>query len=68
MQAGEQQAVDDRDKVEIENRAEVRLTTHKIAWKRMIGSIDAANPFAEAGSGRADFERADNRTDAFGYR
>ena len=51
MQMSERQPIEVREIAETQDRADLRQTAHKIAWKRMNGSIEAANPFAEADPG-----------------
>jgi hypothetical protein len=41
-----------RDTPEAPDPAELRRIAHKIAWARMNGSVDAANPFVEADPNR----------------
>jgi len=52
MQASERQPIEDREILETQDRAELRRAAHKIAWARMNGSIDAANPFVEVDPNR----------------
>jgi hypothetical protein len=47
MQISERQASEVREITETEDRTDLRRAAHKIFWKRMNGSINAANPFAE---------------------
>jgi hypothetical protein len=42
----------DRQPADVPDPAELRRAAHKIAWTRMNGTIDAANPFVAADSGR----------------
>jgi hypothetical protein len=51
MRTSDQQPVEVREILETD-RAELRRAAHKIAWTRMNGSIDAANPFMEADPNR----------------
>jgi hypothetical protein len=48
MQVSDRQPAEVREILETPDRAELRRAAHKIAWTRMNGSIDAANPFMEA--------------------
>jgi hypothetical protein len=48
MPASHQQPTEVREILETHDRAELRRAAHKIAWARMNGSIDAANPFVAA--------------------
>jgi hypothetical protein len=41
-----------REIAETQDRAELRRAAHKIAWTRMNGSNNAANPFVEADPNR----------------
>jgi hypothetical protein len=52
MKANDRQPSKVRDIVETQDRAELRRAAHKIAWARMNGSIDAANPFVMADPNR----------------
>jgi hypothetical protein len=47
----------DRVPAEAREQADLKRAAHKIAWSRMNGRNDAANPFAEAGL--ASVERRD---------
>jgi hypothetical protein len=48
MQIGDEQPTKAREIAEIEVLADLRRAAHKIAWARMNGSTDAANPFGKA--------------------
>jgi hypothetical protein len=48
MQVNDRPPVDVQTTSETQDPAELRRIAHKIAWARMNGSIDAANPFVEA--------------------
>lgn len=52
MQVNDRQPIEVREALEPQDREELRRAAHKIAWARMNGSIDAANPFVEANSDR----------------
>jgi hypothetical protein len=52
MSASDRQPTEVRESLETQDRAELRRTAHKIAWTRMNGTIDAANPFVAADSDR----------------
>jgi hypothetical protein len=52
MQINDRQPIDVQDTPETLDPAELRRAAHKIAWARMNGSSDAANPFVEAGPNR----------------
>jgi hypothetical protein len=47
MQLSDRQPTEVHELLEIQDREELRRTAHKIAWARMNGSIDVANPFVE---------------------
>jgi hypothetical protein len=58
MQVSDRQQTDVQDTPETQDPAELRRIVHKIAWVRMNGSIDTANPFVEADpNGRAAGKR-----------
>jgi hypothetical protein len=48
MEINNQQPSKVREIAETQDRAELKRAAHKIAWARMNGSNDAANPFVEA--------------------
>jgi hypothetical protein len=48
MEVNERQPRTAREIAETLDPAELRRAAHKIAWTRMNGSFDAANPFVEA--------------------
>jgi hypothetical protein len=50
MQVSDGQSTEAREIPEVGAQAELKRAAHKIAWARMNGSIDAANPFVEANS------------------
>jgi hypothetical protein len=52
MVVNDRQPSEVREIAETRNGAELRRAAHKIAWTRMNGSLDAANPFVEAGRNR----------------
>ena len=52
MQASDRQPTEVREILETQDQEELRRAAHKIAWARMNGSIDAANPFVEADPNR----------------
>jgi hypothetical protein len=52
MQLSDRQPTKVHDSQEALDPAELRRIAHKIAWARMNGSIDAANPFVEADPNR----------------
>ena len=62
MQIGERQPTEIRDIAEPQVQAELRRAAHKIAWTRMNGSIDVANPFLEADSNRIASEATGGTT------
>ena len=51
-----------REIAETLDPAELRRAAHKIAWARMNGSIDAANPFVEADPNRFKPRDGTNRS------
>jgi hypothetical protein len=55
-----------REISETEVQAELRRAAHKVAWARMNGSIDAANPFLEpnANRGASEGDKRHNRVRA----
>ena len=57
MQISERQPGEVREIAETRDRVDLSRAAHKIAWARMNGSIDVANPFVEANSNRAASER-----------
>jgi hypothetical protein len=48
MQVSDRKPTEDQEILEPQDREELRRVAHKIAWTRMNGSIDPANPFLEA--------------------
>jgi hypothetical protein len=56
--------MDVHDSLETQDPAELRRIAHKIAWARMNGSINAANPFVEADPNRAAPGKETNRSSA----
>jgi hypothetical protein len=52
MEINDQAPAKVREIAETQDRAELRRAAHKIAWARMNGSNDAANPFGEANPDR----------------
>jgi hypothetical protein len=59
VQVSDRQTTDVHNTADTQDPAELRRIAHKIAWARMNGSIEAANPFVEgnldrgaAGDGR----------------
>ena len=50
MDINERQPAEAREIAETQDRVDLKRAAHKIFWKRMNGSIDAANPFADADS------------------
>ena len=48
MKVSDRQPTEVREIAEYEVQADLRRAAHKIAWARMNGSIEAANPFGEA--------------------
>jgi hypothetical protein len=52
MKVSDRQPTEVREIAEIEVQADLRRAAHKIAWARMNGSIEAANPFGEANPSR----------------
>jgi hypothetical protein len=48
MEVGYRQPAEVQEILETQDRAELRRAAHKIAYTRMNGGIDAANPFMEA--------------------
>ena len=52
MQVSDRKPTEDHEILETQEREELKRVAHKIAWTRMNGSIDAANPFLEAGPNR----------------
>jgi hypothetical protein len=52
MEVNDRQPRKVREIVETLDPAELRRAAHKIAWARMNGSIDAANPFVQANPNR----------------
>jgi hypothetical protein len=52
MEINDQRPGKVRDTPETQDPAELRRIAHKIAWARMNGSADAANPFVEADPNR----------------
>ena len=48
MQVDDRQPSKVREIAETQDQAELRRAAHKIAWRRMNGSNNAANPFVEA--------------------
>jgi hypothetical protein len=68
MQISDRQPAEVREILETQDREELRRAAHKIAWMRMNGSINAANPFVEAdpsrfasGNGRSENEPSRHR-------
>jgi hypothetical protein len=59
MQVNDRQPAEVPEILETQDREELRRAAHKIAWARMNGSIDAANPFVEADANR--FAQGDGR-------
>ena len=59
MEVNDRQPRRVRENAETLDPAELRRAAHKIAWTRMNGSIDAANPFVEADPNR--FTSGDGR-------
>jgi hypothetical protein len=59
MQVSDRQPTEVQEIEETQDREELRRAAHKIAWARMNGSIDAANPFVEADASR--LARGDGR-------
>jgi hypothetical protein len=53
MQVNDRQPAEALEITEIHDRVDLRRTAHKIAWARMNGCIDAANPSVGAGSNRS---------------
>jgi hypothetical protein len=53
MQVSDRKPTEDQEILEPQDREELRRVAHKIAWMRMNGSIDSANPFLEAGRNHA---------------
>ena len=52
MQVSDRQPAEVQEILESPDREELRRAAHKIAWARMNGSIDAANPFVEVDPSR----------------
>jgi hypothetical protein len=52
MEINDQQPSKVREFAETQDRADLRRAAHKIAWARMNGRNDAANPFVEADPNR----------------
>jgi hypothetical protein len=52
MQVSDRQPTEVREILETQDREELRRAAHKIAWTRMNGSTNAANPFVEADPNR----------------
>lgn len=48
MQISDRQPTEVRESLQTQDQAELKRAAHKIAWTRMNGSINAANPFTEA--------------------
>ena len=59
MRVSDRQPAEVQELLETRDREELRRAAHKIAWARMNGSIDAANPFVEADPNR--FARGDGQ-------
>ena len=52
MPISDREPAEAHDILKIQDPAELRRIAHKIAWARMNGSVDAANPFVEADPNR----------------
>lgn len=66
MAANDRQPNEARELEEAKGRAELGRAAHKIAWARMNGSNNAANPFMEAGPDRST--PVDRTTRSSGHR
>jgi hypothetical protein len=52
MPASDREPAEAHDTPETQDPAELGRIAHKIAWARMNGSVDAANPFVDADPNR----------------
>jgi hypothetical protein len=52
MPVSDREPTEAHDTPENSEPAELRRIAHKVAWARMNGSVDAANPFVEADPNR----------------
>ncbi len=48
MPESDRQPAEGQEILETQDQVDLRRAAHKIAWARMNGSTDAANPFVEA--------------------
>jgi hypothetical protein len=62
MEVNDRQPRRVRENAETLDPAELRRAAHKIAWTRMNGSLDAANPFVEADQNRRAAGNGTNRS------
>jgi hypothetical protein len=62
MQVSDRQPTEAHDTPEVLDPAELRRIAHKIAWARMNGSVDAANPFVESDPNRPAPRNRTNRS------
>ena len=62
MEVSDRQPIEVQEILKIQDREELRRAAHKIAWARMNGSIDAANPFVVVDLNRSAPGKGTNRS------
>jgi hypothetical protein len=56
MPESDRQPTEAREITDTQDGVDLKRTAHKIAWARMNGTIDAANPFVAADPNRARYD------------